>query len=396
MKQRKKILFILPRFTFGGTVFSTLNMLSYLSKCNLDIYILGMTHQGPVKELYTAYKILPENLFLSAMSGDYKNEKKESRKILFFLVEGLTLLMAKIGFDLSLIVYKKIANRVQIKENFDIVASCQEGGSTYLASYFRCPKKYAWCRTEYSYYKNQISSRLLAYEQERYRLFDNVVCVSRTTRDDFVQYFKGLDEKVIPIHNIQNVEDIRKKAQASIDDNRFINDMFKIVSVGRIAPQKRFPLIPDIAYKLKQKGAQFMWYIIGDGNVGGQNDQLQNNIEKFNLRDCVVCLGSKLNPYPYIANADLLVNTSSYEACPRVVIESKILKTPVICSDFSSAREFVKDAYDGYVDKIDNLDEHIYSMITDREVYTFIKANCDKYEMDNEFIFEQLGNLFLS
>ena len=396
IQNNKKVLFIVPRFTFGGTVFSTLNMLSFLSKCNLDIYILGMTHQGPVKDLYGAYKILPENFILSALSGDYKNEKSKFRKIAFFFIEGLNLFLKKMGYNLERKVYGNLAQKIQNKEKFDIVSSCQEGGSTYFASYFNASKKYAWCRTEYSHYKNQISAKDLEYEQHCYALFDKVVCVSKTTRDDFVKYFQKIGEKVIAIHNIQNTDNIISKSKEGIDDQRFVTDEFRIVSVGRIAPQKQFTLIPEIAYKLKQRGAGFIWFIIGDGNVDGQYDQLKQNIIKFKVDDCVKCIGSKINPYPYISQADFLVNTSSYEACPRVVIEAKILKTPVICSDFSSAKEFVTNSYDGYVDTIENLDEHIFTLIHSKEDYSKIKHNCDKYIIDNEIIFKQLSDLFLA
>ena len=392
---KKKVLFIVPRFTFGGTVFSTLNMLSFLSKCNLDIYILGMTHQGPVKDLYGAYNILPEYFILSALSGDYKNEKR-FRKISFFFIEGLNLFLKKMGYNIERRIYSNLAQKIQNKEKFDIVASCQEGGATYFASYFNVSKKYAWYRTEYSHYKNQISTIDLEYEQHCYALFDKVVCVSKTTRDDFVKYFQGIGEKVIAIHNIQNTDNIISKSQEDIDDQRFVTDDFKIVSVGRIAPPKQFPSIPEIAYKLKQRGAIFIWFIIGDGNVDGQYDQLKENISKFKVDDCVKCLGSKINPYPYISKADLIVNTSSYEACPRVVIEAKILKTPVVCADFSYANEFVTNSYDGYVDRIDNLDEHIFTLIHSKEEYSRIKQNCDKYVIDNETIFKQLSDLFLA
>lgn len=396
IQNNKKVLFILPRFTFGGTVFSTLNMLSYLSKCNLNIYILGMTHQGPVKALYEDYKILPESFILSALTGDYKNEKSSIRKILFLFIEGVDFLLKKIGYNIDKHIYRRIANRIQKKEKFDIVASCQEGSSTYLASYFNSPKKYAWYRTEYSHYKNQISAKDREYEQHCYALFDKIICVSKTTRDDFALYFDTIDNKIISIHNIQNTDSIISKSHEEIDDQRFLTDKFRIVSVGRIAPPKQFPKIPEIAFKLKQRGASFIWYIIGDGNVDGQFDQLKDKILAFNVDDCVKCLGGKINPYPYISHAQLIVNTSSYEACPRVVIEAKILKTPVICSDFSSAKEFVTNSYDGYVDRIENLDTHIFNLIHNKEEYSRIKKNCDKYVIDNDTIFKQLSDLFLA
>lgn len=390
----KKALFILPRFSFGGTVFSTLNMISFLSKGDINIYVLGMTHQGPVKQLYGGIQLLPENFFLSALSGSVKNESNIFKKTAFIIVKAVDRLLNIFGVNLRLIVYKHVSRFIQNKYKFDIVSSCQEGDSTYFASYFTSEVKLAWCRTEYSLYKNQISKQLVDYEQKCYPLFNKIICVSQTTTNDFIKYFPDIKDKVIAIHNIQNVENIRKSSLDPIEDERYIDDEFIILSVGRISPQKQFPAIPKIAYELKKDNVSFKWYIIGEGNDAGENDKLQQNIKDYHVEDHVICLGSKLNPYPYIKKANLLVNTSLYEACPRVVIEAKILKTPVICADFSSAKEFVTNDYDGYVDTIDNLYLRIKRMIQDTGYYNTIKDNCNKHEIDNDAIFEKLSQLF--
>ena len=100
-----------------------------------------------------------------------------------------------------------------------------------------------------------------------------------------------------------------------------------------MSPQKRFSEIPAIADKLRNSGCSFKWYILGGGNTYNEYDKLVQNIKNKHIEDFVICLGEKLNPYPYIAHSDLVVNTSYIEACPRVVIESKIIKTPVVCAD---------------------------------------------------------------
>ena len=171
-------------------------------------------------------------------------------------------------------------------------------------------------------------------------------------------------------------------------------NVFTIVSVGRMNPQKRFSFIPSIARKLLDTGCSFKWIIIGDGNVFGEWDKLQKEITNNHVEDTVLCLGGKVNPYPYIKCSDLLVNTSYVEACPRVVIEAKLLKTPVICADFSSAREFVTSDVDGYVDTIDKIHTHIAKMILDKKYYSKIKITCEAYSIDNDHIYSQLKDIF--
>lgn len=390
---KKRILFVLPAFTFGGTVFSTLNMISLLPRDKYEIDVFAMSHQGPVKEYYSRFTVLPEKILVASLLGRIEKESNILKKIFYVIQKGISKLFSFYGVDYPMLMYKIASRSIQKIHKYDIVASCQEGDATYCASCFREVTQIAWFRSEYSIYKNQLSQKTLEKEQKIYRVFDHVVCVSQTTRDDFCRYFEDIENKVLAIHNIQNVDSITSKSAESVNDS-FERADFNIVSVGRIAPQKRFSYIPRIASILKDKHLDFKWYIIGDGNVQGENDKLQMELDKYNVRDVIICMGSKLNPYPYIKAADLTVVPSYYEACPRVVIESKILKTPVVAADFSSAKEFVSNDVDGYVDEINKLADHIAALITDKKLYRRIKATCNSYSLDNESILLKLCKLF--
>jgi len=387
---KKRILFILPGFTFGGTVFSTLNMISLLPKNQYEIYLLAMTHQGPVKELYNSITVLPENLIISSLMGRIDREHSLGRKMKFFFIKVLRRICRGIGVNLEDRLFKRIASKLQKKYKFDIVCSCQEGSSTYFAHAFEDAKKIAWFRSEYGFYLEILTPAEFKYEKQMYCDFDNIVCVSKTTCHDFIAHIPKVEHKTLGIHNIQNTRNILSKGGEIIDDTRFDTSKFTIVSVGRFAPQKRFSTIPQIANRIKSLGCDFKWYIIGDGNVDNEQRQTIENIKKYGLEENVILLGSKLNPYPYIKAANVLVNTSYYEACPRVVIESKILKTPVVCADFSSASEFVHDSFDGYVQPLNKLSTIIHRMIVDENTYAMIHKNCQNFEMNNEFILEQL------
>lgn len=386
---KTKILFVLPAFTYGGTVFSTLNMISMLDKDKYDIKVFAMSQQGPVKERYAGIEILPEFFPVSALVGRLNKEKNLFRKSGFFCIKTISALARLVNIRFPDFIYKRASERIQKRYRFNTVASCQEGDSTYFARFFNNSQRVAWFRSEYSYYKRQLSYAQIQYEQEVYPVFDHIVCVSRTTRDDFVQFFPSLNNKIIDIHNIQNVADIVHKSLEPIDDG-FNDSVFGIVSIGRIAPQKRFSHIPKIANDLKKMGCHFMWYIIGDGNVDGEYDRLVEEIQKNKVEDCVVPVGSRINPYPYIKASRLLVNTSSYEACPRVVIEAKIIKVPVVCANFSSAGEFVTNDFDGFIDTIENLSTPIASLVLEQSNYNRIKSNCDLYEADNDEIYNKL------
>ena len=393
MQNQKKILLILPAFTYGGTVFSTLNMISYLQKGNYDVNVLAMTHQGPVKEYYKNIKVLPENLILSGLVGRIGKEFSFTRKVLFLFIKLLHHFFGLFNVNIKRYIYRIIAQRIQKNNKYDYVASCQEFDATDFASCFENTKRVAWFRTEFRILNDIVPPKKLKKIKKSYYLFDKIVCVSQTTRDDFCKYFDDIKDKVVAIHNIQNTENIQCKAKEKIDD-AFDKSFFNILSVGRIAPQKRFYEIPRIAHELRTRNNLFRWYIIGDATQIEEWDKLQKQIKQYKVSDCVICMGSKLNPYPYIVSADLLVTPSYYEACPRVVIEAKILKVPNVCADFSSAKEFVTNNEDGFVDTIENLSNPISLMISDKNEYKRIKNNCESFKMNNNEIYNQLLNLF--
>lgn len=394
MQKNKKILFILAGFGYGGTVFSTLNMLSYL-KDYYDISVLPIRPYGPVKNFYKDYNVLSPSSALKAVSNSStKYEYSFWEKTMMSILKIINHLCLFFKIDFIEFIYNLEAQRLMRSEKYDFVASTQERASTQFAKCFKGAKRIAWFRSEYSVYKNQLSKQQLDQEQILYRSFDQIVCVSKTTRDDFCKYFPDIQDRVLAIHNIQDVNSIIQKSKQPIQE-RFSKDCFNIVSVGRIAKQKQFYLIPYIASEVRKRDVKtIMWYIIGDGNVDGERERLNEALDTYGNRDYVIELGSRKNPYPYIASADLLVNTSYYEACPRVVAEAKILHTPVVCADFSSAREFVENGYDGFVGSINELPDIIANLISDSELYAKIKNNCDKYELDNNYILNQLLKIF--
>ena len=81
-----------------------------------------------------------------------------------------------------------------------------------------------------------------------------------------------------------------------------------------------------------------------------------NDIQNVHL------VGNRENPYPYMKKADLFALQSNYEGRPVVVDEAIIIGTPVLVTNFESAKEQVKEEY-GYVIEMD--EEKIYNKIKD-------------------------------
>ena len=154
--------------------------------------------------------------------------------------------------------------------------------------------------------------------------------------------------RAFTLHNIVDIQEIKEKANdlRNVEES-FLNDKaFKILTVGRFVEQKGFDLAIKAAAILKEKGAKFVWYAIG---YGKDEEMLKSLIEEYKVMDCFVILGRKDNPYPYMLNSDLYVQTSRHEGYAITVEEAKALKKIIVCTNFAGASEQIEDKLTGII-----------------------------------------------
>ena len=196
-------------------------------------------------------------------------------------------------------------------------------------------------------------------------------------------------------HYIYNVLDSSfiKEMSEQMQTPQYERNTINVVSVGRVDPVKRFSEIPRIVSEMKNAN-KIKWYIVGPA-VGNQEEYklLLANIEKYGVQTQVIPLGEKSNPYPYIANADILVCVSLSEACPYVVNEAKVLGVPIVSTNFGSALEFVEDRKDGIITPLEMMPNVLDELIADHKMYDGIKKNLSVFEYNNVKIMSEIYSL---
>lgn len=340
---KKKILFIVSEFCIGGTMSSLYSLLSVLDPSQIQVDIFSRLHKGPYYNRMPNCTILKENIWLSHTILESSLFAKIVSKILL----GIRKVLEPFGIDMYA-VYNKIGGKQIHSDEYDAVIGYDESMAR-LVSYFPAKKRINWIHSDYRRYAQGRD------ETKYYDKIDAVVCVSNFVKGVFSEVYPQYADKVYAIHNVINVEDIRNKAQETIDDFRFTTDAYTIVSCGRLDPIKQFSLIPGLAAQLKDKGAKpFKWYIIGGGNDTEQQ-AIETEIAKHNVQDTVLILGMKKNVYPYIAKSNLYVCTSLSESYPMVVNEAKALLIPVVSNNFPSAAESIRNDVDGVISTIEEM-----------------------------------------
>lgn len=173
--------------------------------------------------------------------------------------------------------------------------------------------------------------RSLVYRMIRkcYNHCPHVVAVSQQVKQDLVENFGVKVENVSVINNYVDREDIALKAEESINNFFFEPNKKYILSIGRFSDQKaQWKLLKAYAL-IAKKYPDSRLILIGAGENLDELKQLSNELS---LDGQVTFLPFSLNPYKYMAKADLFVLSSIFEGFPIVLAEISSLRVPFVGS----------------------------------------------------------------
>lgn len=379
---KKKILFVVTYFDCGGINRALQNLLNWIDVNRYEVDVFAMVPDGMFANLYKNCRVLPRQLLLSALMARYA-QQSGVMKVLCLLVKVLN--KATKGM-LGLRIKQNAAKRL-MKHNYHTVVAFSEGAPTAFISLMRHPNPVAWIHCDYESYRDLNGN---VDERALYSFYKHIVCVAEYPRQSFLSCFPEMVSRTTTIYNIQ--DDVMMKSLAEKNVREFFSDgVFNILSIGRLDPVKRLSIVPILAKQIADAGCRFRWYVIGPkGGTTNEYDNLMKNISEQGVGNQVVYLGEKDNPYAYISRSDMLVNTSISEACPYVINEAKILHTPVVCTDFGSAVEFVDNEVNGFICPIEEMAKTIIRYIKDKDLQKRIKNNIKTFTYDNQALLEQV------
>lgn len=311
---KKKILLYITDLTGGGAEKILINIAHHLDQKGYDITVGTFFRQGINRE-----NLFPKIKQFWAFEKPFKGYSK------------LALL-----FSPKFLFKKLIPN-----ENFDVIISFLEGfPSRIIAGAPETQKTISWIHLEL--YPDTITKefRYLPETQKCYSSFDKIICVAESVKSCFQKCLPETQEKLGVIYNPLEFQDIE------ISNPYPKDNILKIVTVGRLNPQKAYDRLLRIVLKLKNDGFQFKLYILG---MGPMETELKNFVAQNHLENEVEFLGFQKNPYPYIKNADLFACSSVKEGYSTVVTESVLLETPIITTDCSGMAEILDNGDAGII-----------------------------------------------
>ena len=130
----------------------------------------------------------------------------------------------------------------------------------------------------------------------------------------------------------------------------------KFITISRLDNEKAIDRLLSICKRLKNKGYDFYWYIIGGGRL---YDKIKLQIIDMRLEDSVILTGELDNPMPLLKQCDVFALLSKYEGMPVTIHEAMILGVPVIATNVGGVSEQIEDGINGLL--VENNDEAIFN-----------------------------------
>ncbi len=247
----------------------------------------------------------------------------------------------------------------------------------FVAERVKAKKKIAWVHTDYTQIQINTESEVKVWEK-----YDYIAAVSENVKQAFLKTFPRIQTPVIVVENILPSSFIDQQSEQPIDATEMSNGAVKLLSVGRFCTAKNFDNVPEICRKMIECGLDVIWYLIG---FGPDEKLIRQRINDFEMKDKVIILGKKTNPYPYIKKCDAYIQPSRYEGKSVSVREAQMLGKPVIITAFPTANSQLDDGKNGLVVPLETTTcaDRLSKILKDHQILESVSKECKREDFSN-------------
>lgn len=347
--KKRKILFVIDSLGCGGAEKSLVTLLSLLDFSKYDVDLQLFRYGGAFEEF------LPEKVnLLPSLEYTKFLENGLSKQLLSF---DLKMIISR--FSYSLLLRRKNLNHADrarfywrcaskcistCDKEYDVAIGYAHGVPTfYVVDKIKAKRKIAWVNAMYN-----IQRKNREYQRQFYSALDKIVLVSPSAYDLFTKVYSEYMNKMCVVLDLIDAHLIDKMSNYPMKFEMG-NDVPTLLTVARLDNgHKGSDIALEAAKILHQRGIKFRWYAIGDG---GFRTEMESFIEENSLQNDFILLGMITNPYPYIKNCTIYVQTSRHEGFGLSIAEARILNRPVITTEFESVYNQIKQGQNGIVVK---------------------------------------------
>lgn len=239
-------------------------------------------------------------------------------------------------------------------------------------------------------YGYRLNKKYDSFLKKTIKNIDKFTYLSGTIREDLISL--GVEEqKLIYFPNSVNIEKFNK----IISDRKQNNELLCFITVARFAEKKKgLDLIELVASNLINKNINFKWKIIGENSkLLYKNKFIRSNSKLFEIIENIENIDEDFFPHSTLINhyksSDLYINLSRIESFGITFIEALASKVPIISFVGKGANEIIKDKFNGFLIKdndVSDLVNKINQIKENKEIINDMQNKCldsiKKFDLD--------------
>lgn len=382
----------MPSLGSGGAEKSLISLLTILPRDLFEIDLMIVNEGG------LFYNMIPQNVNIIAAPQCFKIalgriKDMHSTDWLLKCISNLVLQLSRFSnlkvLQFTWLMWHKFIPN--LRRRYDVAVSFMDSMTNYyVIEKVNAKRKFLWVHNDYK--------KLNAYAPFDAKYFskaDNVVTISKLCVQSLEETFPELKNKFIAIENISSKTLIDQMADEFYpEEYKELANQTIILSIGRLVEQKGFDYAVRAAKILHEKKFCFKWFIIG---IGALKNELETYIKQNDLQNEFVLLGERSNPYPYIKNCNLFLQTSRFEGKSIVIDEAKILNKLIIATNYPTVKDNILDGQTGIICEMNSeaIADKIAIISKDYQLQNNIVENLKKFN-GNEAEIEKYIALFIN
>ncbi len=350
---KKNILFVIDSLVCAGAEKSLITLLSLLDYSKYEVDLQLFAYGRPLEQfLPKEVNLLKPFEYTKFADMNIKNAlktaiKNKKIKMLYSRIKYSIKLRTDVGSNAkkARLYWENIAEVIEKNyKKYDIAISYAQGVPTfYTVDKINADIKYAWVNVSY-----RLQGEEREFQKRYYDKYDKIVAVSDSAKSIFLESFNEYKDKIEVIYDINDYNMIRNLSlKGSSFDDKF--EGIKILTIGRLAYQKGYDIALDACRRLKEKKIKFRWYVLG---IGQLKEEIEEYIEKNDLSENFKLLGVRANPYPFIKDCDIYVQTSKFEGFGLAIAEARMLNKLVVTTEFDAVYNQMIQRKNGLVVKM--------------------------------------------
>ncbi len=271
-----------------------------LLRARLSALLANRGWPGPVlRAVVLPGKSAPEVEYTASLK-DYLRERKPDVLLSAMTYTNLAAIWARNAVDPAL--------PVAVSERIALSRHCENASSR---------RKWRW-------------RYLPALVRQNYPSADAIIAVSSQVAEDLVAITGMPPGAVQTIYNPVVDDRLRLQAAEALSHPWFADDEPPVlIGVGRLAEQKDFPTLVRAFARVRARRPVRL-VILGEGR---QRDRLQELAVQLGVQEDLDMPGFVDNPFQYMSRAAVLVQSSTYEGLPGVLIQALACACPVVSTN---------------------------------------------------------------